>query len=76
MEGLRNIDGEFEADNLSVFFDWNDDQFIPTFLQSDSPITALEDPNLMENFSFQTEVAPVNPSEVSTKLSLFLFLTF
>ncbi|XP_068484456.1 uncharacterized protein [Phaseolus vulgaris] len=64
MEGLHNIDGEFEADNLSVFFDWNDDQFIPTFLQSDSPITALEDPNLMENFSFQTEVAPVNPSEV------------
>jgi len=76
MEGLHNMDGEFEADNLGMFFDWDDDQFIPTLLQSDSPITDLEDPNLMEIFSFQTEVAPVNPSAVSTKLSLFLFLTF
>ncbi|KOM41665.1 hypothetical protein LR48_Vigan04g186300 [Vigna angularis] len=64
MEGLHNMDGEFEAENLDTFFDWDDDQFIPTFLQSDTSITALQDLNLMENFNFQTEVPPVNPSAV------------
>ncbi|XP_017421398.1 uncharacterized protein LOC108331261 [Vigna angularis] len=58
------MDGEFEAENLDTFFDWDDDQFIPTFLQSDTSITALQDLNLMENFNFQTEVPPVNPSAV------------
>jgi len=67
------MDGEFGAD---MFFDWNDDNFVPTFLQSDSIITALQDPNLMEMFNFQTEVAPVNPFAVRTKLLLFRFLTF
>ncbi|WVZ21072.1 hypothetical protein V8G54_008394 [Vigna mungo] len=64
MEALQNMDGEFEAENLDTFFDWDDDQFIPTFLQSDASITALQDLNLMENFNFQTDVAPVNPSAV------------
>ncbi|KAK7353108.1 hypothetical protein VNO80_18547 [Phaseolus coccineus] len=70
MEGLQNIDGEFEADNLDMFFDWNDDHFIPTFLESERPIAALEDPNLMENFYFQIEAAPVNPSTVRINLVL------
>lgn len=70
------MDGEFESENLDTFFDWDDDQFIPTFLQSDASITALQDLNLMENFNFQTEVPPVNPSAVRTKLPLFLLLPF
>jgi len=76
IEGLHSMDEEFGADNLDMFFDWDDDDFLPTFLQSDTPITAMQDPNLMPNFNFQTEVAPVNPPAVRTKLLLFLYLTF
>ncbi|CAJ1974145.1 unnamed protein product [Sphenostylis stenocarpa] len=35
MNGIQNMDGEFESDSLDMFIDWNDDNFQPTFLQSD-----------------------------------------
>ncbi|CAJ1974144.1 unnamed protein product [Sphenostylis stenocarpa] len=65
MDGLHNnMEREFEADNLSMFFDCNDDHFVPTFLQSEGPHSAVQDLNLMESFNFQTDLPPVAPSAV------------
>ncbi|KAK7353105.1 hypothetical protein VNO80_18544 [Phaseolus coccineus] len=64
MDYVQNMDRDFEADNLSMFIDWNDDQFQPTFLQTDIPLTGLEDANLMEHFNSQTQLHPLPPTVV------------
>jgi len=75
MDYVQNMDRDFEADNLGMFIDWNDDQFQPTFLQTDIPLTGLEDANLMEPLNSQTQLPPPPPTVVSTELAL-IFLTF
>ncbi|KAK7353106.1 hypothetical protein VNO80_18545 [Phaseolus coccineus] len=61
------MDGDFESDNLDMFIDWNDDQFQPTFLQTDTPgLTGLEDANLMQQFNSQFELPPVPSTSFQT----------
>jgi len=67
------MDGNFEADNLDTFIDWNDDDFQATFLQTNTPLTGFEDANLLEHFDSQLELPPV-PSAVYTKLLSFSYL--
>ncbi|KAL9312638.1 hypothetical protein ACSQ67_018090 [Phaseolus vulgaris] len=64
MDYVQNMDRDFEADNLGMFIDWNDDQFQPTFLQTDIPLTGLEDANLMEPLNSQTQLPPPPPTVV------------
>lgn len=74
MDYVQNMDN-FEADNLGIFSDWNDDDFQPTFLQTDTAFTDLDDANLMEHFNSQIELPPFPPSVVSIEFAL-IFLTF
>ncbi|KAG2399926.1 uncharacterized protein HKW66_Vig0102200 [Vigna angularis] len=63
MDYVENMDRDFEADNLGIFSDWNDDDFQPTFLQTDTALTDLDDANLMEHFNSQIELPPL-PSSI------------
>jgi len=68
MDCVQNMDRDFEADNLDMFCDWSDDDFLPTFLQTDTPLTGLDDENLMEHFNSEIDLPPL-PASV-------IFLTF
>ncbi|ESW33701.1 hypothetical protein PHAVU_001G091500 [Phaseolus vulgaris] len=63
MDGVENMDGEFEQTTLNMFIDWNDNTFQPTFFHSDTPHTAFQ--NFEETI---TELAAVlTPPKVSTQ---------
>jgi len=77
MDGVQNMDRDFESDNLDMFIDWNDDEFQPTFLQTDTPgLTGLEDANLIEQFNSQFDLPPLPSTSVCTKLLSFSILPF
>jgi len=67
MDGVENMDGEFEQTTLNMFIDWNDNTFQPTFFHSDTPHTAFQ--NFEETI---TELAAVLTPPVSTKTTFIL----
>lgn len=75
MDYVQNMDRDFDSDNLAMFSDWNDDEFEPTFLQTDTLITGLEDANLMEPFNSEIDLPSLPPTAVSTEFAL-IFLNF
>ncbi|KAK7353109.1 hypothetical protein VNO80_18548 [Phaseolus coccineus] len=60
MDGVENMDGEFEQTTLDMFIDWNHDTFQPTFLHSDTSHTAFQ--NFVETI---TELAAVTTPVVA-----------
>jgi len=67
MNGVENMDGEFEQTTLHMFIDCT---FQPTFLHSDTPHTAFQ--NFEETITELAAVLTVLTSAVSTKTTFIL----